>query len=63
MRIKCEAEFITSEDSQKAAFAAMPMLQKMGYAVGDGFFEIYTIKNPEISFTSMVGKKLDGIEL
>lgn len=63
LRIKCEAEFITSEDSQKAAFAAMPMLQKMGYAVGDGIFEIYTIKNPEISFTSMVGKKLDGIEL
>lgn len=63
LRIKCEAKFITDEASQKAAFETMPMLEKMGYKVGDGIFEIYVIENVQLDFTSMTGKKLDGVEV
>ncbi|NLY09160.1 MAG: pyridoxamine 5-phosphate oxidase [Tissierellia bacterium] len=63
LRITGRANFITSEDSQKAALEAMPMLAKIGYTVGDGIFEIYTLDDVAISYTSMTGKQLDGIEL
>lgn len=63
LRLQGTVKFITSEANQKAALETMPMLAKMGYAVGEGPFEIYTIDNVKISLTSMVGKKLDDIEL
>lgn len=63
LRIECSAKFITTEDSQKAAIESFPMLSKMGYSVGDGVFEIYTIENPKLSYTALTGEKLDGIEL
>lgn len=63
LRINCKAKFITNEESQKAAFEAMPMLEKMGYKVGDGIFEIYTIEEATVSLTTLTGKKLNDIEL
>lgn len=59
LRITGQASFITSPASQQAAFEAMPMLAKMGYAVDDGIFEIYTLEDVELSLTTMTGKKLD----
>lgn len=62
LRISCKAKFITDEDAQKAAFEAMPMLEKMGYSVGDGIFEIYTIEDAKVSLTTLTGKELGDIE-
>lgn len=63
LRIVAKAKFITSEEAQKAAFEVMPDLAKMGYAVGDGIFEIYTLEDASFTCKTMMGKDVEGIEL
>lgn len=63
LRIKAKVKFITSESSQKAALEAMPMLAKMGYSVGDGIFEIYTLEDVSFTCKTLVGKDVADIEL
>lgn len=63
LRIVAKAKFITSEEAQKAAFEVMPALAKMGYAVGDGIFEIYTLEDASFTCKTMMGKDVEGIEL
>nr|WP_314278317.1 pyridoxamine 5'-phosphate oxidase family protein [uncultured Peptostreptococcus sp.] len=63
LRIVAKAKFITSEDAQRAALEVMPDLAKMGYAVGDDVFEIYTLDNVSFTCKTMIGQDVDGIEL
>ncbi|MDD7182909.1 pyridoxamine 5-phosphate oxidase [Peptostreptococcus anaerobius] len=62
LRLTGKVRFITDTDSQTAAINAFPLFGQM-YTVGDSNFEIYTLDEIEISYTTMTGKKLDGIEL
>lgn len=63
LRLTGEAKFITSDDAQEKALEVLPMLSKMGYSVGSEEFQIYSLENIELSYISLMGQKLDGIEL
>ena len=55
LRITGTAKFITTEDSQKKALEAMPLLSRM-YSVGDGIFEIFCLENSSATCSKMVGE-------
>ncbi|WP_349680229.1 hypothetical protein [Acetobacterium sp. UBA5834] len=55
IRLKGNAVFCTTPESQAKALEAMPGLAGM-YAVGDGLFEIFAIENGVADFCSMAGE-------
>lgn len=63
LRLTGTVKFITDAASQDAALKALPLLSKLGYTVGSEFFQIYSLENIQLHYTSMAGKPLTGVEL
>ncbi|MCD1147560.1 pyridoxamine 5'-phosphate oxidase family protein [Peptoniphilus sp. KCTC 25270] len=59
LRIDGEVEFITDDATQKAALAELPMLENLGYSVGDPHFQIYKLKNQEVHLYGFTGEELE----
>lgn len=55
LRITGEVEFITTEATQRQALETMPGLGSL-YAVGDGKFEIFCLKNARAVCATMSGE-------
>lgn len=55
VRLKGDAVFCTTPESQAKALEAAPMLAGM-YSVDDGIFEIFAIENAVADFCSMTGE-------
>ncbi|MEG0378806.1 MAG: pyridoxamine 5'-phosphate oxidase family protein [Eubacterium sp.] len=56
LRITGDASFITTPEAQQKALDIMPGLSGM-YSVGDGIFEVFSLKNASAYFCTMQGEK------
>ncbi|MBP1998349.1 pyridoxamine 5'-phosphate oxidase family protein [Peptostreptococcus canis] len=63
LRLTGKAVFLNSEDAQAKALEVFPMLAKMGYKVGLEAFQVYSLEDIKMSYTSLMGENLEGIEL